>query len=247
MEDRLFVALQAEGVWFAYQRGVWVLRGVSLEVPQGSLSMVMGPSGAGKTTLLKVLAGLLRPQQGVVRILGAEVQRGVPRHLRPLVGYIPQQLGLVRNLTALENVLMGALGRSRGLGVFLSLFPRHEVERARAALDLLGIAHKAHEKVFRLSGGERQRVAIARTLLQRPKVVLADEFVSDLDLPRAAEILRLMRQVGQREGMTFLMNMHEVQLVQEFGDQVFMVKDGQVRHQCLGRQVTWDLLQEVMR
>ncbi|GBD10865.1 Lipoprotein-releasing system ATP-binding protein LolD [bacterium HR23] len=247
MQNGLFTPLRADGVWFAYRRGVWVLKDVSLAVPEGSLAMVMGPSGSGKTTLLKVLAGLLRPQKGEVRILGAEVQRGMPRHLRPLVGYIPQQLGLVRNLTALENVLMGALGRNRGLGVFLGLFPKHEVERARTALDLLGIAHKAHEKVFRLSGGERQRVAIARTLLQRPKVVLADEFVSDLDLPRAAEILRLMRQVGQREGMTFLMNMHEVQLVQEFGDQVFMLKEGQVRYQCVGSQVTWKLLQEVLR
>ncbi|MFN3975221.1 MAG: phosphonate ABC transporter ATP-binding protein [Dehalococcoidia bacterium] len=247
MHEGLFVPLQAEGVWFAYRPGVWVLRDVSLAVAQGSLAMVMGPSGAGKTTLLKVLAGLLRPQRGVVRVLGVEAQKGLPRSLRPQVGYIPQQLGLVRSLTALENVLMGALGRQRGVGVLLGLFPRYEVERARSALELLGIGHKAYEKVFRLSGGERQRVAIARTLLQRPKVVLADEFVSDLDLPRAAEILRLMRQVCQREGMTFIMNMHEVQLVQEFGDQVYMVKDGQVRHQCVGREVTWELLQEVLQ
>ncbi|MCS7206958.1 MAG: ATP-binding cassette domain-containing protein [Dehalococcoidia bacterium] len=246
MDDSLTYPLQAEGVWFAYRPRVWVLKDVSLAVPEGAMAMIMGPSGAGKTTLLKVLAGLVRPQKGVVRILGREVHKGMPRALRPRVGYIPQQLGLVRNLTALENVLMGALGRSPGLRVFLGIFPKQEVERARTVLELLGIGHKAHEKVFRLSGGERQRVAIARTLLQRPKVVLADEFVSDLDLPRAAEILRLMRQVTQREGMTFLMNMHEVQLVQEFGDQVFLVKDGVVRHQCSGSQVTWNLLQEVL-
>jgi phosphonate transport system ATP-binding protein len=247
MERALQPAVEAEGVWFAYRGEAWVLRDVSLAVPAGGMAMVMGPSGAGKTTLLKVLAGLLRPQRGALRILGVGVEGGVPPSLRPLIGYIPQQLGLVRNLTALENVLMGALGRSRGVGVLFGLFPRPEVERAWAILDLLGIRHKAREKVIHLSGGERQRVAIARTLLQRPKVVLADEFVSDLDLPRAAEILRLVRQVGWREGITFLMNMHEVQLVQEFGDTVFLVKEGRVLHQCPGSHVTWTLLQEVLR
>src|SRR3989304_9583156 len=118
---------------------------------------------------------------------------------------------------------MGALGRCGHGRVMLGLFPRHEVEKAHAALDLMGISDKSSEKVFRLSGGQRQRVAIARTLLQRPRVVLADEFVSDLDLDLASEILRLMRQVAEREQMTFIANMHEPQLVREFADQVLLL------------------------
>lgn len=241
------VALRTEGVWFAYREPDWILKDVSLACSLRNVMMIMGPSGSGKTTLLKVLAGILRPQRGKVEVLGVEIQGGISRELRPAIGYIPQQLGLVRSLTALENVLIGALSRigpGRGL---LGLFPGHEIEQARAALDLMGISHKVREKVFRLSGGERQRVAIARTLLQRPRLVLADEFVSDLDFPRAAEILTLMRRVAEKEDIAFVMNMHDAQLVQEFGDQVLMVSNGQILHECSAQEINLDRLTEVAR
>lgn len=226
--DNQNIALQAEGIWFRYRGQEWVLKDISLSLPRGSVTIVMGRSGAGKTTLLKVLAGILRPQRGRVEVLNHRIENRAQRSLYPLIGYIPQQLGLVRTLTALENVLMGALGRCDHGKVLLGLFPRHETEQAQAALDLMGIGHKSSEKVFRLSGGERQRVAIARTLLQRPRVVLADEFVSDLDLALASEILNRMRQAAEQEQITFVMNMHEVQLVREFGDQVLLLDHGEL-------------------
>lgn len=222
------LALKAEGISFAYKGEAWVLKDISLALPRGKVTMVMGPSGSGKTTLLKVLAGIVYPQRGEVEVLNHQIGRRSQRSLYSLIGYIPQQLGLVRNSTSLENVLIGALGRCGHGKVMLGLFPRHEVEQAQAALDLMGIGDKSSEKVFRLSGGQRQRVAIARTLLQRPRVVLADELVSDLDLDLAAEILKLMREAAEREQMTFLMNMHETQLVQEFADQVLILDRGQI-------------------
>lgn len=197
-------------------------------MPAGAFIAVVGPSGAGKTTLLKLLAGFLRPQRGSLRVLGEEAGGGVPRHLRCRLGYIPQQLGLVRSLSARDNVLMGALGR---LGVWTALtgsMPREERRAALAILDRLGIGDKADEKLFRLSGGQRQRVAIARTLLQRPSVIFADEFVSDLDSDTAQEIIRLVRGIGEEEGLTFIATMHEPHLVRELADQVFLVKGGRV-------------------
>ena len=226
--DSTDLALRAEGICFAYQGEEWVLKDISLSVPKGKATMIMGPSGSGKTTLMKVLAGILDPQRGRVEVLNHEIGKRTRRSLYSLIGYIPQQLGLVRNLTSLENVLMGALGRCGHGKVMLGLFPHHEIEQAQAALDLMGIGDKSSEKVFRLSGGQRQRVAIARTLLQRPRVVLADEFVSDLDLDLASEILRLMRQVAEREQMTFIANMHEPQLVREFADQVLLLDHGEL-------------------
>ncbi|OGQ52630.1 MAG: hypothetical protein A2W66_05335 [Deltaproteobacteria bacterium RIFCSPLOWO2_02_56_12] len=226
--DNTDIALRAEGICFAYRDKEWVLRDISLSIPRGKATMIMGPSGSGKTTLMKVLAGILDPQRGRVEVLNHEIGKRTRRSLYSLIGYIPQQLGLVRNLTSLENVLMGALGRCGHGRVMLGLFPHHEIEQAQAALDLMGISDKSSEKVFRLSGGQRQRVAIARTLLQRPRVVLADEFVSDLDLDLASEILRLMRQVAEREQMTFIANMHEPQLVREFADQVLLLDHGEL-------------------
>ena len=226
--DNTDIALRAEGICFAYRGEEWVLKDIFLSIPRGKATMIMGPSGSGKTTLMKVLAGILDPQRGRVEVLNHEIGKRTRRSLYSLIGYIPQQLGLVRNLTSLENVLMGALGRCGHGKVMLGLFPRHEIEQAQDALDLMDIGDKGSEKVFRLSGGQRQRVAIARTLLQRPRVVLADELVSDLDLALASEILRLMHEAAEREQMTFLVNMHETQLVREFADHVLILDHGQI-------------------
>lgn len=222
------LALRAEGLWFAYREAEWVLKDACLSVPRGKISIIMGPSGTGKTTLLKILAGILIPARGHVEVFDHRITNESQRALSSLIGYVPQQLGLVRNLTAVENVLMGALGRCGNGKVLFGLFPRHEVERAQAALELMAIGHKRDEKVFRLSGGERQRVAIARTLLQRPRVILADEFVSDLDMALAMEILGCIRRAAEQEQLTFIMSMHRQGLVREFAENILTLRDGKV-------------------
>src|SRR6185295_10968734 len=170
------------------------------------------------------LAGILKPSAGSVSVLGQPTHELTARQLSSLVGYIPQQLGLVRNLSALDNVLMGALGRIGDAKAVLGLFPRQEIDKAQAALDMMGIAHKASQKVFHMSGGERQRVAIARTLLQHPRIVIADEFASDLDLALASEILARIRRAAERESITFIMSMHRIGLARQFGDEVLALR-----------------------
>lgn len=245
-EEELPPAIHVEDLWFAYRPGAWVLKGVNLRVPAGGFWAVMGPSGAGKTTLMRLLAGLLPLQRGRVTVQGRPLHIGPPPGFRRIVGYIPQQLGLVRGLTALENVLLGALARHDGWGTALGLFPQSEIERARSLLAMLGLADKAEEKVFRLSGGERQRVAIARTLMQDPQILLADEFVSDLDLPRAAQVLAFVRAWAQERNLTVVMNLHEIQLVQEFADSVAILKDGRVVETGPAAQLGWPRLRELL-
>ncbi len=123
---------------------------------------------------------------------------------------------------------MGSLVRVGSLRSLLGLMPAEERRAALDWLDRLGIADKADEKAFRLSGGQRQRVAIARTLLQRPRIVFADEFVSDLDQATALEIVRLVKRIGEEQGITFLCTLHELGLVEQFASQVLLVKEGRV-------------------
>ncbi len=239
--------LRTENLWFGYQSGTWTLKDISLDILPGTLNMVMGASGSGKTTLLKILGGFLTQQKGKVFLFGTEIRNGRADKLRPKIGYIPQQLGLVRNLTVLENVLMGSLSRVKGPGPLFGIFPAAEVTLAKSLLSQLGVAQKADEKVYRLSGGERQRTAIARTLMQKPAIILADEFVSDLDYKTAMEILLFVRAISQKDGVTFLMNMHETRLVKELDGRVMLIKEGRVAGEFPGREINVSEVEAAIR
>lgn len=183
--------------------------------------MILGASGSGKTTLLKLIKGILRPQGGSLLVLGRP-NRGDRRD----VAYIPQNLGLVRNLSVLENVLTGALTRVPALPALFHVFPKHEVEEALAVLGRLQIGHKAYEKVHSLSGGERQRVAIARAAMQRAPIMLADEFVSQLDPVTTHEIMDVVKRRAAMRGATIIQTTHELEIVAKYADQVVVLRDG---------------------
>lgn len=231
------IALRADQVWYSYRNQDWVLKNVSLSIPAAKHTVIMGPSGSGKTTLLRVLAGILKPNRGRTTVFDQPVHERGQRELSSLIGYIPQQLGLVRNLSALDNVLMGAFGRLGDAKTLLGLFPSKEIDAAHAALAMMGIDHKSQQQVFRMSGGERQRVAIARTLLQRPRIVIADEFASDLDLALAYEILDRIRNAADKENITFVMSMHRIGLARQFGDNVLALHHGEIVPGFIGNEI----------
>lgn len=230
-------ALKAEQVWYSYRNHQWVLKNLTLEIPAGKHTVIMGPSGTGKTTLLRVLAGILKPSRGQIAVFDQPCSGRSQRELSSLIGYIPQQLGLVRNLSVIDNVLMGALGRMGDGAALAGFFPRAEIDAAHAALAMMGIDSKSADQVFHLSGGERQRVAIARTLLQRPRIVIADEFASDLDLAMAHEILDRIRVAADHEKITFLMSMHRMGLARKFGDEVLALQDGAIVRGFIGNEI----------
>jgi phosphonate transport system ATP-binding protein len=226
-------ALEAVDLWFGYGRGRPVLRGVTLAARAGEVTMILGVSGSGKTTLLKLFKGFLAPWRGQVRALGAPVNASQRARLDPRSAYIPQQLGLVRSLSALENTLIGALARTPALPSALAHFPAPDLERARNLLDRLGIADKAGESVHALSGGERQRVAIARALMQRPRIVLADEFISQLDPVTSAEIMTVVRGIAD-DGVAVVQTTHEMDIVDRYADSVIVLRDGQKAFETRG-------------
>lgn len=219
-------ALEISEISYSYSSGRPVLRGIDLDAAPGEVTMVLGMSGSGKTTLLKLCKGLLAPRSGSVRILGEPVTAAPGRgRLDPRVAYIPQQLGLVRTMTALENVMTGALARLTGLASLGGWPPAAERARAEELLDRVGLGGKAGERVFALSGGERQRVAISRALMQDPRVLLADEFISDLDPVTTARIMDVIGEIA-RTGVTVLMTTHEMEVVRSHAGHVVVLRDG---------------------
>jgi phosphonate transport system ATP-binding protein len=218
--------VRMEGVWAGYAPGAPALRGVSLEVAPGERRVVVGPSGSGKSTLLKVLAGLIRPSGGTVRVLGSRA--GARRRGAPQIGYVPQNVGLVATATVLQNVMLGALARTSQIRSALGAFPREEYEVAAEALRSTGLGHLSERRAHELSGGERRRLAVARALVQRPSLLLADEFLSELDDLTAERVLGALDDARRRLGMTIVMVEHNLRVACEFADRVTVLVAGEV-------------------
>jgi phosphonate transport system ATP-binding protein len=239
-----YPVLQARDLWFAYDSARPVLKDVSLDVRAGSMTMILGRSGGGKTTLLRVLKGLLRPQRGTVTLTAAGANG---RPAAGAIAYVPQTLGLVRSSSALDNALTGALSRVGLLGSLVRVFPGDIVSEAKETIARLGLEHKIHEPVWALSGGERQRIAIARALMQHPALILADEFVSQLDPITAEEILGMMRNIARTQGVALLITTHETDVVDEYADRIVVMVDGQVRHDVPGGRLSQHEMLQLLR
>jgi phosphonate transport system ATP-binding protein len=239
-------ALETRNLWFSYQPSRPVLKGLSISASRGEVTMILGLSGGGKTTLLKLAKGLLSPQSGSIQVLGNRPRATHRGRLDHRTAYIPQQLGLVRNSTALENALTGALWRTGAVASLLKLFPREVTQHARHMLVSLGIGHKADEKVLALSGGERQRVAIARALMQQPELILADEFVSQLDPVTSLEIMEIMRETAHRR-VALVMTTHQLEIVSRYADRVMLLREGEKVADLKGAEVDIEELRRMMR
>lgn len=201
-----------------------------LNIAQGERIAIVGHNGAGKSTLLRLLSGFARPTHGQVAVLGRELGQPLAasalRALRLEVGQVLQGLHLVARLSALENVLIGSLGRVTGWRSWTRCFPAHEVTRAMAALQSVGLLARAETRADKLSGGERQKVAIARLLLQGPRLILADEPTAALDPAAASEVCQLL--VKAAAGATLISVVHNPALLPLLADRVIGLKQGRI-------------------
>jgi phosphonate transport system ATP-binding protein len=207
------------------------LDNVSLEVPKGQLLSLIGLSGSGKSTLMRHLNGLHKPTSGTVKVLGTEVSSASNRELRAVrrnVGFVFQQFGLVGRATCLENVLSGALGRLGGPRYGVWSYPKQLRREAFDHLDRVGLAPQAYQRADTLSGGQMQRVAIARTIMQQPEILLADEPVASLDPESSAQVLELMLQVATEAKMTIIVTLHQVELAMGWAHRIVGLRDGRV-------------------
>jgi phosphonate transport system ATP-binding protein len=223
---------------------------VDLTVPAGQMLAILGPSGSGKSTLLRTLNGLVAPSSGSVQVLGCDVVHahgGQMRALRRQVGFIFQQFGLVGRLTVMENVLSGALGRIRFPRVGVLSYPRSLRLEALAQLERVGLDARAFQRSDTLSGGQQQRAAIARTLMQHPVLLLADEPVASLDPESSAAVMELLLRICQEEHLTVIASLHQVDLARGWADRMVGLRDGRTVLDARPQDVTSEEIMEIYR
>ena len=202
---------------------------LSLTIHEGERVAVLGSSGSGKTTLLHLMAGIIRPDSGGVELGGRSISDlGPGREAAGLVGVIHQQYDLVPHLSVAHNVLAGRLGAWGMLRSLWSLLSPQDLGLAENALERVGLLDRLYERTSRLSGGEQQRVAIARLLVQDPRVIVADEPVASLDPARARDLMILLSGVAADTGKTLISSLHSTELTMEFFDRAIGLREGVV-------------------
>lgn len=194
---------------------------VSFEVPSGEFVIILGVSGSGKSTLLRCMSALTKPTAGEVRVDGE-----VMNSPRPEVAMIFQQHNIVGDMSAYSNSLSGGINRYGFLRSIFQLQDKAEKRRALEALETVGLLEEAQQKARRMSGGQQQRVGIARALVQRPNVLLADEPVASLDPGSAQDVMGYLRTASNERSLTTFISLHQVNIARKFGQRFIGLHNG---------------------
>ena len=218
MDDVIIETIDLHRGYQIGRKSIEVLQGIDLQIQRGEKVFLCGPSGAGKTTLLYTLAGLEPPEKGIVRVADIDIyalgRREQSRFRNQQIGYIFQNYHLLPELTALENVAVpGAISG------------RNTTALALKALARVGLRDRSDHLPAELSGGEQQRVAIARAIVNQPKVLFADEPTGNLDSSNSAEIMRILFELANEQGVTLVVVTHDQNLAKA-GDRTLIIKDG---------------------
>lgn len=230
-----------------HYEGVPALSNIELSIAPGETAALIGPSGAGKSTLLALLDGRLRGWSGAAVVLEQALNPAMPPHRdnRADVGFIFQDFALVDRMTVYQNVMSGRLGRTGRIASLLGRFTDRDRALVQSVLDDTGFAKFAERRVDTLSGGQRQRVAIARCLAQEPKLILADEPVSNLDPARAKAVLELIAEQARKRNVGVIFTSHQPDLARRFANRIIGLKDGRILYDILSsalRQSDIDML-----
>jgi phosphonate transport system ATP-binding protein len=228
------------------------LDAVSLRIERGEMVGLIGPSGSGKSTLLRAMSGLgaIDPGEGTVEAFGQTVQAhgrisDQVRQVRARVGMIFQQFNLVGRLTLFTNAALGMLGR---IGFWRGLFgvwPADEKTAVMAALVRVGVADYAGQRAATLSGGQQQRAAIARALVQKAEVILADEPVASLDPVSARKVMELLCDLNRDQQISVVVSLHQVDYAMRYCPRVVALKAGRVVYDGPSQGLTHDRLVEI--
>lgn len=231
-----------------YKSGDQALNAVDLTLADGQVLALIGPSGAGKSTLIRCVNRLVEPTAGKIWLNDTELTalngRGL-RHARRQMGMIFQEYALIDRLSVMENVLSGYLGYVGFWRSFLRRFPADAVQEAFRLLARVGLESFIDKRADELSGGQRQRVGIARALLQNPALLLVDEPTASLDPKTSRQIMRLIRELCAERQLAAIINIHDVQLAQQFADRIVGLRNGNVVFDGLPAALTPDVLTDI--
>ena len=219
-----------------YPNGFEALKGISFDVQKSEFLVIIGLSGSGKSTLLRCINRLHDPTSGEIIFNDGVIKSDLVslklssqiRWLRQNIGMIFQQFNLIPRHTVLSNVLMGQLSRISTFKSLLGLFSEADKAAALKCLQRVGIEDKAYTRADQLSGGQQQRVAIARTLLQNPQIILADEPVASLDPVTSQAVMNDLKKLNQEFGMTIICNLHSLELVKQYATRILALKEGRI-------------------
>jgi len=230
-----------------FEGGTEALRGVDLQVSKGEFLSILGPSGSGKTTLLRSVNGLENIDSGEIFFDSKKINKINLSEVQKKTGMIFQEFNLVNNLSAINNVLTGLLNSSSKFLSMFYLFTKEQKLEALNALETVGILDKAYSRVDELSGGQRQRVGIARAIIKKPTLLLADEPVASLD-PKAADlIMSLLKKINKEFKITVICNLHQVELAAQYSDRIVGLLEGAVMFDKLASNINKTSISQIYK
>lgn len=223
--------LSIEHLGKEYVAGKPVLKDINLTIDDVGITAIIGASGTGKSTLLRCINRLVEPTRGKILIRGNDItglSGTALRAARREIGMIFQEFNLVDRLSVMENALCGRLGYISAWKAWLRKFPQEDIDTAFDLLDIVGLGEFAVTRADNLSGGQRQRVGVARALMQKPQILLADEPTASLDPKTSVEIMDLLQEVVEVRKVPVLVNMHDVSLAKRFAQRMIGMANGNI-------------------
>jgi len=239
--------LEIKNLKKTFQSGAEALRGVDLKVNKGEFISILGPSGSGKTTLLRSINGLENIDSGEIFFESEKINKIYLPEVQKKTGMIFQEFNLVNNLSAINNVLTGLLNSSSKFLSMFYLFTREQKLQALKALETVGLLDKAYSRADELSGGQRQRVGIARAIIKKPTLLLADEPVASLDPKAAGLIMSLLKKINKEFKITIVCNLHQVELASQYSDRIVGLLDGAVMFDNLSSNINKTIINQIYK
>ena len=211
-----------------FESGTEALKGVDLKINKGEFVSILGPSGSGKTTLLRSINGLENIDNGEIFLDNKKIDRIYLPEVQKKAGMIFQEFNLVNNLSTINNVLTGLLNSSSKFLSMFYLFTREQKLEALQSLETVDLLDKVYSRADELSGGQRQRVGIARAIIKKPLLLLADEPVASLDPKASNLIMSLLKKINKEFNITIVCNLHQVELATQYSDRIVGLLDGAI-------------------